>query len=158
MVQPNLIHPVVVTVEIIDRSDSVFDPYAREPVGQVVREGESPGTGSRVSFKAQVSLYYAGSRKDYPYYDRGGVEEETTMYFATTYKELIRAGLLTLDSDGNFQTFKIKRGDRLVQWGRESCNYYITGQKPFGHYPKQRQTMIQFNLEDRNPGYQQGDL
>ena len=158
MPQPRLLHPVNVTIEIINRSDSVFDQYAREPVGQVVRAGESPGTGTSYTFKAQVSLYYAGARMDYPRYEHGGVVEETNMYFATTYKELIRVGLLTLNSDGSFNQFLIKRGDRMIQWGRESCNYYITGQKPFGHYPKQRQTLVQFNLEDRNPGYQEGDL
>jgi hypothetical protein len=158
MVQPRLIHPIKVTFQIIDHDDSVFDPYAREPVGQVVREGESPGTGTEYTFKAQVSFYYAGARKDYVYHDRPGVEEETNMYIATTYKELVKVGLLTLDSNGNFDTMLLKRGDRMVRWGREACNYYVAGFKPFGHYPKQRQTLIQINLEDRHPGYQQGDL
>jgi hypothetical protein len=156
MPQPRLIHPVKVTVQIVDTSESVYDQWAREPVGQVVRTGESPGTGSEYIFKAQVSLYYAGAKKDYPFYERDGVIEETEMYIATTYKELIKVGLLTLNSDGTFNEFLIKRGDRLIRWGRENCNYYITGQKPFGHYPRQRQTMIQFNLEDRHPNNQGG--
>jgi hypothetical protein len=158
MPQPRLIHPIDVTIQIIDRDNSVFDPYAREPVGQVIRTGESPNTGVAYTFKAQVSFYYAGAKQDYPRYERHGVIEETEMYIATTYKILIAAGLMTLDTDGNFDQVIIKRGDRMIRWGREACNYFITGKKPFAHYPKQRQTMIQFNLSDRHPGYQDGDL
>ena len=154
MPKPRLLHPINVTLHIMDRDDSVYDPYAREPVGQVIREGESTGSGTAVTFKAQVSFYYAGAIQKGPVYDRAGVEEETNMYIATTYKRLVKAGLVTLDSNGDFESFQIKRGDRLVKVGKEKCDLYITGMKPFGHYPRTQQNLVQFNLEDRNPANQ----
>lgn len=156
--QPKLIHPIDVTLEIIDRDDSVFDQYAREPVGQVVREGESPNTGEQVTIKAQVSYYYAGARKDDPMWERGGVVEQTNGYFSCRYKDLVKVGLLTQTADGSFDEMKLKRGDRVVKIGREVVNFYVDGFKPFGHYPGRRQTMLQVDFTDRHPGYVEGDL
>jgi len=35
---PNLIHPIQVTVEQIDRSTTIYDPDAREPIGAAARK------------------------------------------------------------------------------------------------------------------------
>lgn len=156
--QPRLIHPVPVTFEIIDRDDSVFDQYAREPVGQVVREGESPESGERITIKAQVSYYYAGARQYDPRWVRGGVIEETNAYLAVRYKDLVNAGLMTQTADGTFDEMRLKRGDRVIKIGRENVNLYVDGFKPFGHYPGRRQTLLQVDLTDRHPGYVDGDL
>jgi hypothetical protein len=156
--QPRLIHPIDVTFQIMDRDDSVFDQYAREPVGQVVREGESPNSGSEYTIKAQVSYYYAGARKDDPMWERGGVVEQTNCYVTVRYKDLVKVGLLTLTADGSLDTMILKRGDRVVKIGREVVDFYVDGFKPFGHYPNRRQTLLQVDLTDRHPGYQQGDL
>lgn len=154
---PRLHHPIPIIIEIIDRDDSVFDPYAREPVGQVVREGESPGTGDRVTIKGQISFYYSGAKQDYPRYTSNGIEEETIGYFACRYKDLIKANLVT-ETNGVFTDIKLKRGDRIVQIGKKQVDYYITGFKQFAHYPNQKQTLLQVNFEDRHPGYQDGAL
>lgn len=154
---PRLHHPVPIILEIIDRTDTVYDPYAREPVGQVMREGESTGSGDRVTIKAQVSYYYSGSKQDYPVPMDYGIEEKTMGYFACRYKDLISLGLVT-ETNGVFTVENLKRGDRIVQIGKQSVNYYVTGFKPFAHYPRQKQTMLQVNFEDRHPGDQQGAL
>jgi hypothetical protein len=154
---PKLHHPVPIVIEPIDRTDTVYDPYAREPVGQVVREGESTGTGDQVTIKGQVSYYGSGFKQDYPEATNWGIEEKTMGYIACRYKDLISGGLVT-ESGGVYTKVKIKRGDRIVQIGKEEVNYYITGYKPFAHYPKQKQTMIQINFEDRHPSDQQGAL
>lgn len=155
--QPNLLHPVPVTFELLNRDDTVFDRYAREPVGQAIRQGESPRTGERVTIKAQYSEYFASAKHDYPMYQREGVEEMTDSYLAIRYKDLLRAGLVELNN-GKWENMKIKRGDRVVQIGREEVNLYVQGFKIFAHYPGSKGTMIQVNLMDRHPVDQQGDL
>lgn len=158
---PNLIHPVEAEFELMDRADSVFDEYAREPVGQVVRDGESPNTpssGSRVTIRAQISFYFSGAKQDYPMYERGGTNEVTDMYISVRYVDLLKAGLISKDTNGNYVNFLIKRGDRMIRYGKTYCDLYVAGFKPFGFYPKHGQTMLQINFTDRHPGYQEGDL
>ena len=154
---PRLHHPIPIILELIDRSDSVYDPITREPVGQVIREGESPGTGDRITIKAQVSFIASGDKQDYPTNSNYGIEEKTSGYIACRYKDLIAAGLVTV-TNGVYTDITIKRGDRIIQIGKQATDYYITGFKQFGHYPKYHQTMLQVNFEDRHPGYQDGAL
>lgn len=154
---PRLHHPIPVVIEPIDRTDTVYDPYAREPVGQVVREGESTGTGDRVTIKGQISYHSSGFKQDQAYASDIGIEERTKGYIACRYKDLIAGGLVE-ESGGVYSKVKIKRGDRIVQIGKEVVNYYIIGYKPFAHYPRQKQTMIEIDFEDRHPADQQGDL
>jgi hypothetical protein len=155
---PNLIHPIPVTFELLDRDNTMYDPYAREPIQQVVREGESPRSGTTVTIKAQVSFYFAGAKQDYPMFERDGVVEDSIGYIAVRYRDLIRAGLAEKDSNGNFINKKLIRGVRIIEIGRDTTDYYIGGFKTFAHYPGSQQNMLQINFTDRHPGYQQGDL
>lgn len=136
----------------------MYDKYAREPVGQAIRRGESPRTGDEVVIKGQFSYYFASAKQNYPNFNREGVTEETTAYVTLRYRDMISKGLLTLTPEGNFDELLLKRGDRVVQVGKETVNYYVEGFKPFAHYPGEKQTMIQVNLMDRHPTHQQGDL
>jgi len=156
MPTPNLIHPIKITFEIMDRSNSVFDQYAREPVGQVIRQGESEGTGTRIVIKGQVSYYFAGAKQDEPQFAAGGVEEGTVGYISLRFKDMIKVGLATI-TDGKY-VMTLKRGDRIVQMGKRGVDLYVGGFKDFAHYPTLDQTMLQVNFMDRHPGYQQGDL
>lgn len=158
MPQPRLIHPINIIFELINRSISVFDKYARAPVGQVIRAGESVGSGDRVTIKGQVSYYFGGAKKEYANFDRGGVEETSIGYVAFRYKDMLHLGLIEINDDGQFENLNIKRGDRIIQIGKDPVDYYVDGFRPFGHYPKLDQTLIQVNFTDRSPGYQQGDL
>lgn len=159
MAVPNLLHPIWIVLELLDRDDTVFDKYAREPVGQALRDGESPRTGSRVRIKAQFSEYFASAKHEFPVWKREGVEEVADAYMAIRYKDLHRAGLVELDSDGAWTNLQVKRGDRVIQIGREKVNLYIEAKgKIFAHYPGHGGTVIQFDLLDRHPVDQQGDL
>jgi hypothetical protein len=158
MVQPNLIHPILVTFQLLDRAETVYDKYAREPVGQAIRQGESPRTGDEILIKGQFSYYFASAKQNYPNFTREGVTEETIAYVALRYRDMVKAGVLTLNANGDFDVLTLKRGDRVVKVGREVVNYYVEGFKPFAHYPGERQTMIQVNLMDRHPTHQQGNL
>lgn len=156
--QPNLIHPVKVTFELLDRDNTLWDDQAREPVRQAVRKGAQPNTGSRVTIKGQISFYFAGAKLDYPEWLREGVLERTVGYVSLRFKDMKKAGLLTYDVDGKFDEIKIKRGDRIVYLEKRPTDLYVTGFKDFAHYPGFGQTMIQVNFDDRNPSAQKGDL
>lgn len=155
---PRLIHPVKITFELIDRSNSFFDEQAREPVRQLVRKGTAPNTGEQKIVKGQVSFYFAGAKLDYPEWTREGVLERTVGYVSFRFRDLKKADLLTVDADGNFTDIGIKRGDRIVRIAKRPVNLFVTGFKDFAHYPIHGQTMIQVNFDDRHPSAQSGDL
>lgn len=143
---------------MIQHAETFYDERAREPVRQAIRTGASPNTGSQVKIKGQVSFYFAGAQLDYLEYLRQGVREHSLGYVSLRYKDMKKADLLTLDADGNFTDIKIKRGDRIVQLAKRSVEFFVTGFKDFAFQPKQGQTMIQVNFEDRHPSVQTGDL
>ena len=155
---PNLIHPVKITLELMDRDNTLWDSQAREPVRQATRKGAAPGTGEQVIIKGQVSFYFAGAKLDYAEWSRSGVLERTVGYLSLRFRDMKKKGLLTTDADGNFLSFTLKRGDRIVRLAKRPVNLYIHGFKDFAHYPEIGQTMIQVNFEDRHPSAQSGDL
>ena len=155
---PNLIHPVRITLELMDRANSVVDPRARGPVRQIMRKGANPHSGERVTLRCQASYYFAGAKLDYPVYRREGVEEESIGYVVFRFIDLRRADLLTFTPEGDFDALSIKRGDRIVYLGHRNVDFYVTGFKDFAHYPNLNQTLIQMNFGDRHPSSQQGDL
>lgn len=158
MPQPNLIHPVDVTFELVDPDNTLWDNQAREPVRQAVRKGAQPNTGERITIKAQISFYFAGAKLDYNEYLREGLLERTVGYVAMRFKDMKKKGLLTLTAEGKFDEIRIKKGDRIVYLERRPVDLYVTGFKDFGHYPKLGQTLIQVNFDDRHPSAQKGDL
>lgn len=157
MPRPNLIHPVEVEFQILTRNETFYDVHAREPVRQVIRKGVEANSTS-VVIKGQISFYYAGAKLDYPEWLREGVLEHTVGYVSLRFYDMNKKGLVAYDSDGNFQSFLLKRGDKIIRLGKRSVEYFVMGFKDFAHYPNMSQTMIQVNFEDRNPAVQSGDL
>jgi hypothetical protein len=155
---PKLIHPVWIVIEQMDRTNTVFDNSAREPVRHVTRKGAEPRSGDQTRIKAQVSYYFAGGRLDYPMYDRRGVEEKTDGYIAMRVKDMIAAGLATKDATTGIVTVSLLRGDRVVQHAGRAVDLYITGFEDFGHYPVLNSTLLQANFQARHPTHQKGDL
>jgi len=158
MPHPNLIHPVKVVIQQLDRDNTLYDDQAREPVRQAIRKGSAPNTGNEITIKAQISFYFAGAKLDYPEWLREGVLERTVGYLAVRFVDMEKLGLVTYDADGYFDELGIKRGDRITRLGHRKVNLYVTGFKDFAHYPKLKQTLIQINFDDRHPSAQQGDL
>ena len=142
----------------MDRDNTLWDGAAREPVRQATRKGAAPDTGDEVTIKGQVSYYFAGARLDYPTYRREGVVEESSAYVTLRFKDMVKAGLVVLDVNGDFDSLILKRGDRIVKLGKRTVDFYVTGFKDFAHYPSLSQTLIQVNFEDRHPTHQKGDL
>lgn len=157
MPTPSLIHPIPIKVQLLDRAETLWDGEAREPVAQSIRAGQVPRSGTVIELKAQISYYFASAKQDYMTFDRGGVIEDSIGYFTCRFRDLIHVGLVTV-TDGVMTNILLKRGDRLIQIGKEQVDYFIGGFKTFAHYPGYDQTMIQWNFTDRHPGYQQGDL
>lgn len=153
MPQPNLIHPVRITLEIVDVNSTFYDNRAREPIRQAYRAGIVSGTTS-ITIKGQVSYYFAGAKLDYPKYEKYGIVEESDGYVSFRYKDLVKSGLVILDGNKDFQEFKIKRGDKIIKLDKRTVEYFVTGFKDFAHYPKLGQSMIQVNFADRKPSTQ----
>src|SRR4030042_5431345 len=149
---PNLIHPVIARFEILNVTDTFYDPRARSPVRQAQRDdGLSPSTAEFIDIRCQISFYFAGAKLDYAEWLRQGIQDRTVGYVAVRYVDARKKGLLTLDSDGNFSSFKIKRGDRIVRLAKRPVSLFVTGFKDFAHHVGHGQTMIQVNFDDRRP-------
>lgn len=142
MPTPRLIHPIPVFIRQIQRSLTVQDDDAREPVGQARRK-QKP-----IKLMGQIRRF---DPTDNPMATSGGVTEHTTGYV------LFR----TLDLKS--RRLVLQRGDRIVQIGEgrlaEETDLYIV-QKPLrGHYPEHQGATIQkFFFSDRKPSRQRGDL
>lgn len=154
---PRLLHPVLVTFQLQDKSNTVYDKYAREPVQQVTRQGESPRTGTALSIKGQVSFYFASAKlNDAAFgFEREGIVEGSIGYVALRFKDMVRVGLATYDAVDDKYEMVLQRGDRIAKFARREVDFYVTGFKDFAHYTAYGQTLIQVNFSDRHPGYLQ---
>lgn len=146
---PNLIHPVPVKIQRINRAVTIMDPVAREPVRQLWKDGEGPGTGTTTELVAQVSFLDGKIGK--PDLEPGGPAEHTTGYLLFRYVDLIAAGVATDNGDGTI-TVGIVRGDRIVQIGTRVVNLYVHHFKDVGHYPDQSgASLLEVDFTDRQP-------
>lgn len=120
---PNLMDPIPVTIQRQNVAATVFDARAREPVRQLWKAGEGPGTGDAVELVAQVNWNQAkGVAK--PVVRPGGVEEESEGYLLFRLVDLLAAGVATERADGTV-AFGLERGDRIVRIGRRRTNLYV---------------------------------
>lgn len=142
MPQPNLIHPIDVTVHRLNRAQMVMDDDAREPM-----HGARSTTADVVNIKAQISWGDRGRVQN----EAGGVEEKSDGYILCRWSDLRAVG-------GAF-----KRGDRIVSFGtglnKIDVDLYITKNEPMAHWPDQGgSSIVRFHFSDRNPHQHQGDL
>lgn len=144
---PRLIHPVPAIIQRMNRAVTVLDPVAREPVRQVWRAGEGPGTGSESTLQAQVTFTEGAIGR--PTYLPGGVEERWLGYLTVRVIDLIRAGIATVNSDGAIE-LGIARGDRIRRIGWRTTDVYVAWFVDEGHYPDQGgATLIRIHFKDR---------
>ena len=135
---PNLIHPVPVEIEPIDRTATHVDPDYRE-------ETQTVAYGARTVVPGQI-LWSADNRLQPT---RAGSEDESDGYVLFRRVDLNAAGLV--DSP--------KQGDRFVAYGsgigRREIDVYVVRVRPIGHYPDQfGYSMIKAFFRDRSPGRQ----
>lgn len=144
---PNLIHPVPVTIQRMERAVTIVDPVAREPVRQVWRNDSGPGTGASLSLEAQVNWNDGHIAK--PTFPPGGAEEEWKGYLLFRVVDLVAAGVATEESDGTL-TVSIARGDRIVRIGRRVVDLYVLYFRDVAAYPDQGgATLLEIRFNDR---------
>jgi hypothetical protein len=111
---PNLLHPVKITLQRRNVTDTLFDEDMREPIGQTSYYAEETLMG-------QVSW----ENKDNVYVDEKGTQLKAIGYVLFRYVDLESAGIV------------LKYQDRIKKIGKHEEELYIIKTKPMGHYPNQ---------------------
>ena len=125
---PNLLHPVPVQIEQIDKGTTIYDDDAREPVQRAERKAV-------VTVPGQAN-YGSSSNQQY---GSGGPREGEGGYVLFRVRDLA-AKSITLQSD-----------DRLIGIGELGQDGYITRLQPRGHYPAYGHTLVRAYFSDRQP-------
>ena len=127
--EPDLVHPIPVEIEQIDKSSTDWDDDAREAIRTVARTAVK-------KLNAQISW----SVKDDPNPEKMGISEETRGYLLFKKKDL------------SGESVTISRGDKISKIGHDIVELYVTGLIPVGHYPDQGgASLLQAYFGDRNP-------
>jgi hypothetical protein len=124
---PNLLHPVKITLQRRNVTDTLYDEDMREPIGQTSYYAEETLMG-------QVSW----ENKDNVYVDEKGTQLKAIGYVLFRYVDLESKGIT------------LKYQDRIKKIGRHEEELYIINTKPIGHYPDQDgATLIRAYFTDR---------
>lgn len=125
---PNLIHPVPITIQQLDKASTVQDHNHREPVQQSVRNADVIAPGQVMWFGLEMEV------------DLGGRKVQARGYVLFRYIDL------------NALSISLKYNDRITKMGIEDVGMYIVGLTPVGHYPDQSgATMVKAFVNDRQP-------
>jgi len=130
---PNLLHPVPVDVEQLDKSGTIYDDDFREPTQQVEHK-------TVVHLEGQV---HWGEMKEVGV-TQAGVEENAAGYVVFRYVDL------------EAQSVVLRLNDRITRLGKLDTDLYITKLKPSGHWPDQGgATLLKAYFMDRQPSRQE---
>lgn len=136
MVQPNLLHPVPIEIEQLDKSATVYDSKAREPIQQAKRK-------TIVTIYGQVNWVRTESIQA----EKGGIRETAQGY------------ILFRKVDLDAQSIVLDYGDRIRKIGHLEIELYISDQEWQGHYPDQNGgTLLRAYFQDRKPGKRVGNF
>jgi len=137
MVLPNLIHPIPVEVEPLQRSQSIVDDDFREPIQSAVR---SPRTTvlAQIKWGADEKLRV----------EAGGAAEGAEGYVLFRRLDLRAAGL-----------DEVHTNDRIVSIGvganKTNVDLYVVHVQQMGHYPDQGgASLVRAWFKDRQPSKQ----
>lgn len=111
MVAPNLIHPVPVVIEQIDKSETLFDDDAQEPIGRPEY--------NQVRISAQVKW----KSIDDPEWMWSGRREGWNGYLLFLRSTLVARGVT------------INKGDLITSIGHRTCRVFVESFEDAGHYP-----------------------
>lgn len=132
MALPNLLHPVPITIQRMDASETIVDPAFRETVQQAIRHPDVIVQG-QVKWGQDRSLFAS----------KGGPTEDSDGYVLFRYFDLT---LLSIE---------INRGDRFTKLGRIETDVYVVKLEPMGHWGDQGgATLVRAYFKDRQPGRQ----
>lgn len=135
MASPRLLHPIPVTVELINREQLVADGDARESF-----HGARQVAAQRVTVKAQRKVMSATE----PAVSVAGFSETAKGYILVRTVDLRRLNIT------------LRRGDRIVQFGAglnaAAADVYLMLSEDMGHYPGQGGATLQkWYYTDRSP-------
>lgn len=132
MVLPNLIHPVAITIQQTNRSETFVDDNFREPLQKAARQLTTVVPG-------QVRWFVDDDIR----MSHTGIVSEGDGYVLFRFVDLQAAGLV------------LELNDRFIRLGTIDTDIYITGFKHKGHYPDQLgPSLIQADFRDRTPSKQ----
>jgi len=132
---PNLLHPVPVTIEPIDRASTSFDEDAGEPIQAATR-------AAAVTVPGQVRWTSRNELR----MQLGGPVENADGYVTFRFVDLRAAGVTDL-----------KINDRITRTGSTVVEVYITKLEPFAHHPDQGgPTLLKAWFKDRSPAKTRG--
>ena len=139
MAQPNLLHPVPVDVQQVNRSATVVDPDFRE-------EMENVAYGAVVTLPGQIKWYSDEELRRMNY----GSEHGSAGYILFRVLDLKNKGIAS-----------IREGDKFVAYGtgagRYEVNVFVTKIEPQGHYQDRGgPTLLKAYFADRNPASSSG--
>lgn len=148
--QPNLIHPIPVTILRANRAVTIFDPRARSPIRSLVHRGEGPGAAAEaLSLEAQVN--FNDGRIDKSRFPAGGKERKSLGYLLFRLVDLVDAGVATDNGDGTV-SIAIAEGDRITRIGFRRTNYFVSFfRDAAGYDDASGLTLLEVNFVDRNP-------
>lgn len=133
MIIDSLIEPSPIVVEQLDRSSTIYDDDAREPIKQVRRT-------TAVTLEAQVS-WTRNRRAAFKLGAQGGVLDEASGYLVFMRRDVAAAGVT------------LTRGDRITSIAGVAVDpvLYLIGEQRAGHLSGTANLEI-WDFSDRRPG------
>ena len=111
MANVRLIHPIEITIEPIDTSDTVYDPDTGEALHLIGRK-------TTIVIKGQIRWYV----KDRLTNDRAGVSLNASGH------------IVILRKDAVAKSYVPRPGDRIIKTANDTVNLYVVGVDPLAHY------------------------
>lgn len=137
---PQLLHPVNIIVEPLDRSSQIEDENLREEI-QII------GRSERITIPAQME-----------YRDKDDFATQKEMYDARGMVVLV-AGYFTVRTlDAQLRGWSPKLGDKILETGvgstfPQQLNGVIVRVEPRAHYPGLGATLLKCFFSDRKPSH-----
>lgn len=134
---PNLIRPVNVIFELLDRDAFMYDLDAREPIH---------GSRSSQTTTLPAQVYWA--------------ERDRLDARPAGVREVDRGEVVVRFADMDKQGIRLKRGDRITSIGNQTgLDLYLTEEQPIAHWADiGGPGAAKFAFVDRHPVRQEGDL
>jgi hypothetical protein len=128
MPNPNLIHPIEITIQKINKSKTNYDTAHRAPIQQSTRKENIVIFGQVKWDETRMSV------------DIAGISIEVAGYVLFKRSDLIE------------KNTKIEFNDRFIKFGNQETSMYVVGLKYSGHYPDQNgSSLIKAFFSDRVP-------
>jgi len=132
MTQPNLLHPVPVQVQSLDKANTMYDEHTREPIQQASHSVTKTVQGQpRWGVAAGLEM------------SNNGPQENAAGYVLFRHVDLDAAELT------------LKENDRFIKIGNQEVDVYIVSLRYEGHYSDAGgSTLVKAFFRDRQPSRQ----